>query len=150
MTAERRYTRRVQRSWPAAEALIDIYCQQGRAALRETIDDLRRVVHDADTDVLAVNLAVGLAASMGITPNAYLMHGFTVTHTITGATVAPEDAPPVAVATVRMIVALANADVLAARDVFEAFRTAHPDLVTDLLADAVVKVHDHMKEDDLP
>jgi hypothetical protein len=109
--------------------------------LREHIDTSRKLTGDAVTDYVAVYLAVAMVGTIGLRPTRHAVHGFMV-QTGDGQPVDVDDGPAAAaIGRARMVVAIANSDALAARDVFNAYRRCHNhDAVTEFIADFIAEV----------
>lgn len=136
------FLRALRRMDRAVMPLLD-WCMNGGATddeLRAHIAGCRRDTGDMVTDLVAVYCAVVMVGAIGVRPTRRSMHGFTV-HTVDGQQVDAEAVPPGSLTRMRMIVAIANSEPLAARDLFVVYRRTHTDeQVTDFIADFVTEV----------
>jgi hypothetical protein len=126
----------------ASHALIGGRSQMTREQMIEHIENARATTGDSMTDLIAVNVCVALVAALGLTPRTDLVHGFAVQTAEDGNPVEVDKAPAGLTARSRIVVALANSDPGAARDVWTSFRTTHPDQVTDFIADTIDTVYE--------
>jgi hypothetical protein len=125
-----------------SHALIGGRVHMTREQMIEHIDNARATTGDSMTDLIAVNVCCALVGALGIVPRTDMVHGFTVQTAEDGTPVEADQAPAGLTARSRIVVALANTDPGAARDVWTAFRTTHPDQVTGFIADTIDTVHE--------
>lgn len=108
--------------------------------LRAHIAGCRRDTGDMVTDLIAVYCAVVMVGAIGVRPTRRSMHGFTV-HTVDGQQVDTDTVPAGSLTRMRMIIAIANSEPLAARDLFVVYQRTHTDeQVTEFIADFLTEI----------
>lgn len=144
MCAQCDLARQLNTTRPAAEMMVRTSRTVPRANWSSVIDEARQATEDQITDAIAVNLILRYAIQCDIRPTPGMLVSFEITD-IAGRPVPVDTAPPITSTTARMVTAIAAADLVAARDVYQAFVAAHPDQVTEFLMSTLDKIHDRRR-----